>query len=541
MVNLSKQKHRIILYLLITFYLASIASGVRPNDVAVWDEANFKGLAKSWTLDPGNRQMCVWHLLGTNVYKKISSIEVGENVNVVVFRLENFAGPYTIFDSSVHWVGKYWDNAINSLIVFPKGQAYPLGVTLSETAPNTISGGYNPEPTSQFFPLPENLSENFATYNTGGFSPTFFDMLTGADNSEKIKYITIKGDDIEAELVSPDDPFPLVISPKTGVYEVYNDDWGEYNGFKFYHISRKVTSIRVRWTGAPKERGTSVGTSTGEFIQEPSGDQTGPVTTSPIGGAPRIVSVSWQPNNKAIQVIFDQFPAELWSEQWEMYVDNIKMPVAAPQGSPSVRPNAELEKNPTGVLIGTLPWLSSISATDFPCCGAIKFCVPGKGCTNEMQFNLAEDGCKTASSKDCGSPSSSSEGQVKTPAMDQTPGAKVEPMPKPGAMPGLMVNPELIEKVIAGEALPVGTGQPPSWGGKLEYNVDLPGMNLKPGYVLSSPDPHLCANDCAKETECKAFTYVKPGFREPNSPSECWLKSGVPDPVVQEYCISGVK
>ena len=119
-----------------------------------------------------------------------------------------------------------------------------------------------------------------------------------------------------------------------------------------------------------------------------SGDKTSPDTTSPTGSAPRIVSVSWQPNNKAIQVIFDQFPASLWNEQWEMHIDNKKMPVATSQGS-NIRPNAELEKNPTGVLIGTLPWLSDLSSTDFPCCGVIKFCIPEKGCTNEVEFNLA--------------------------------------------------------------------------------------------------------------------------------------------------------
>ena len=74
----------------------------------------------------------------------------------------------------------------------------------------------------------------------------------------------------------------------------------------------------------------------------------------------------------------------------------------------------------------------------------------------------------------------------------------------------------------------------------LENNVDRPGMNYK-SYPLSSADPQVCANDCANDPNCKAFTYVKPGFRGPNSQPECWLKNGVPNPVSQEYCISGVK
>jgi hypothetical protein len=74
----------------------------------------------------------------------------------------------------------------------------------------------------------------------------------------------------------------------------------------------------------------------------------------------------------------------------------------------------------------------------------------------------------------------------------------------------------------------------------LENNVDRPGMNYK-SYPLSSADPQVCANDCANDPNCKAFTYVKPGFRGANSQPECWLKNGVPDSVSQEYCVSGVK
>jgi hypothetical protein len=75
----------------------------------------------------------------------------------------------------------------------------------------------------------------------------------------------------------------------------------------------------------------------------------------------------------------------------------------------------------------------------------------------------------------------------------------------------------------------------------LEQDTDRPGMNLEGGYTLSSADPQICSNDCAKNPDCRAFTYVKPGFREPNSPPECWLKKGVPERVLQKYCISGVK
>jgi hypothetical protein len=258
-----------------------------------------------------------------------------------------------------------------------------------------------------------------------------------------------------------------------------------------------------------------MGTSAGGFISEPGSDQ----KTTPTGSAPRIVDVAWKPNIKAIEVIFDQFPAGLWSEQWEMHIDAKKIPIAAPQGSPNARPNAALDQNPTGILIGTLPWLSSLDATDFPCCGTIKFCIPGIGCTNEMEFNLAGEGCKTASPKNCGS------GQQSQTQQALSPGSS-----------------DVITGLVVGiSEIPVDSSPSSSTGIELEYNVDRPGMNLMQGYVLPNPDPQLCANDCSNDPDCKAFTYVKPGFRYPDSPCECWLKYGVPNPVIQEYCISGVK
>jgi len=73
----------------------------------------------------------------------------------------------------------------------------------------------------------------------------------------------------------------------------------------------------------------------------------------------------------------------------------------------------------------------------------------------------------------------------------------------------------------------------------MEQNTDRPGMNYKS--YATSPDPQICANDCANDPNCKAFTYVKPGVRGTNSVPECWLKNGVPNPVSGECCVSGVK
>jgi len=440
----------------------------------------------------------------------ISSVEVGSEVKVAFYRHSIFCGPSKIFEGNVSDLGDYWNDQMSSLIVFSKDYVAPPGVRLSETNPNTITGF---EPVSQFFPLIEykgsrNEKTEYWTLRTDYYGYPYDDP--------DFEFVLIQGD-VEAEIFSEPqfNSHSIVLPPNATVCSVGAES--EFDGNKLYRLSgcvlKNVASLKVR-KAKPKDRSSSIGTSAGGFISEPASKKTATQT----GSTPRIVGVSWKPNIKAIEVTFDQFPTDLWSEQWEMYIDNQKMPVTAPQGSPNVRPNAALDQHPTGLLIGTLPWLSSLDATDFSCCGTIKFCIPEIGCTNEMAFNLAGDGCRTASPKNCVSGQESQMQQETVGSSDIITG---------------------LEVVIS--EIPADSSPSPSTGIELEYGVERPGMNLMQGYVLLRPDPQLCANDCLNNPDCRAFTYVKSGFRYPDSPCECWLKNGVPDPVTQDYCISGVK
>ncbi len=81
----------------------------------------------------------------------------------------------------------------------------------------------------------------------------------------------------------------------------------------------------------------------------------------------------------------------------------------------------------------------------------------------------------------------------------------------------------------------VGGG--PSTGG-MENNIDRPGMDYQ-NFDLPSANPSLCENACDDDPNCKAFTYVRPGYQ--GSSARCWLKSGIPDAVPNSCCISGTK
>lgn len=72
----------------------------------------------------------------------------------------------------------------------------------------------------------------------------------------------------------------------------------------------------------------------------------------------------------------------------------------------------------------------------------------------------------------------------------------------------------------------------------MENNVDRPGNDYM-NFDLTSPDPTLCKQACDDDPNCKAFTYVRPGFQ--GTSARCWLKNIVPSEASRSCCISGVK
>jgi hypothetical protein len=72
----------------------------------------------------------------------------------------------------------------------------------------------------------------------------------------------------------------------------------------------------------------------------------------------------------------------------------------------------------------------------------------------------------------------------------------------------------------------------------VEPNTNRSGGDYR-SFDLPSPAPLLCRDACAREPQCRAFTYVKPGVQSPNA--RCWLKNTVPAPRPEPCCVSGVK
>ncbi|MEN3011149.1 MAG: beta-propeller fold lactonase family protein [Candidatus Bipolaricaulaceae bacterium] len=113
----------------------------------------------------------------------------------------------------------------------------------------------------------------------------------------------------------------------------------------------------------------------------------------------RIVDVRWVERMRAIHIVLNRWPG-VWPG-WRMYLDGVEIPMEGPRGKPVIRPDAPLDKPPTGLFVGTHPWYTGLDNVEFPCCGTIQFFIPGVGWTNAFAYNLRDLGCRTASAKGC--------------------------------------------------------------------------------------------------------------------------------------------
>jgi hypothetical protein len=162
-------------------------------------------------------------------------------------------------------------------------------------------------------------------------------------------------------------------------------------------VSTTTTSPRVDTTGA---------------VETTTGQSTATTATPPI---PQITDMRWEEGSNVIAIYIDPWPG---SWPWKMFVDGVEVPVEGSQGQAVVRPNAPLERPPTGLIVGSLPWVSGLEDTDFPPCGTIQFDIPGRGLTNLYEYDFAGL-CQTKSTKACSSPWTVHEGDLVVAGSDE--------------------------------------------------------------------------------------------------------------------------
>ena len=72
-----------------------------------------------------------------------------------------------------------------------------------------------------------------------------------------------------------------------------------------------------------------------------------------------------------------------------------------------------------------------------------------------------------------------------------------------------------------------------SWSALAVDGTDLPGHDYA---NFDAPSAFVCRHTCGGESDCRAYTWVKPGFQGPSG--RCYLKSTVPDIVKNPCCDS---
>jgi hypothetical protein len=71
-----------------------------------------------------------------------------------------------------------------------------------------------------------------------------------------------------------------------------------------------------------------------------------------------------------------------------------------------------------------------------------------------------------------------------------------------------------------------------------EFGMDRFGGDLRSIELPADPSGKSCAADCEEEAQCRAWTYVRPGYIGPAA--SCFLKDRITRPQRKPCCISGV-
>ena len=83
-----------------------------------------------------------------------------------------------------------------------------------------------------------------------------------------------------------------------------------------------------------------------------------------------------------------------------------------------------------------------------------------------------------------------------------------------------------------------GTGVIEPKGGPAEFGVDRSGGDYRQVEIAPDPSGATCQAACEAEKECRAWTYVRPGYVGPAA--VCYLKNRITRPVRKPCCIAGV-
>jgi len=218
------------------------AQGVSPNQVIVFQHNDFVGKSLSFTLGPNMRHKLVPTLGDFN--DKISSILVGENVKVRVFKHVHFTGKHKDF-TTVDRLSKFSEfdalfqhgdlnDWISSMIIYPRSKKNPAGVGLQRDqwiwgTRTKIGDNYR----YKFFPLPELKTEGWAKF------PSFSDYT-----NDETEYLQLLGDVVVTVYEHANFKGASLKFPGAGP----SQDKSFYN-LQTYQFKNKISSLTIQAVG----------------------------------------------------------------------------------------------------------------------------------------------------------------------------------------------------------------------------------------------------------------------------------------------------
>jgi hypothetical protein len=72
-----------------------------------------------------------------------------------------------------------------------------------------------------------------------------------------------------------------------------------------------------------------------------------------------------------------------------------------------------------------------------------------------------------------------------------------------------------------------------------EFAIDRPGGDYRAIDVPAETNGEACRAACQKDSQCRAWTYMRPGYAETGP--RCYLKNHITAPRHRPCCISGVE
>jgi hypothetical protein len=99
------------------------------------------------------------------------------------------------------------------------------------------------------------------------------------------------------------------------------------------------------------------------------------------------------------------------------------------------------------------------------------------------------------------------------------------------------VPPRVEDSASASGVRGAGVIQPRQHGHR-EFSIDRPGGDYRSFDVAANATGESCNDACDGESQCRAWTYVRPGYNAPQA--QCHLKDHLMPPLHRPCCISGV-